>query len=380
MRKLVGVLVAGAFLVGYAGAAAAEGDDTGPNFTFGAATSYAYDINDPSGDADTSMNSLAYPNLESRDESFNIDLIQLGVNGSRGKASYAAKIDFGDLAAAAGDSEDGDVALQTASLTYDFGGAAVTAGRIDTPFGYEVLEPWGNANISRSWSWISQPINHDGLFVSGSADVIDVMIGAVNGYTVNESGNDGRNDFDDDSGVVGAIGAGLSDAVNLYFAAIYTPDEDEIDRQAYNAIFSGNVDMNGSGLRYAIEGNYRNDEKDKGTPQGDNDQWSIVLYGGTDLGPTSLDVRWEWVDSEADPDTGGSFLIGDDNFGSDFEADGWSLTLTAGWYLTDGLQFRLEYRHDQVDDDEVGELFADDDDTSDHMDIVMAQVVWYPEL
>ena len=396
MRKLVGVLVAGAFLVGFAGAASADDNGEGPHFTFGASTSFAYDINDPDDDNDSSANALSYANMEARDESFNIDLVQLGVHGARGRASYAAKIDFGDLTPLAGDSADGDIALQTASLTYDFDGAAITAGRFDTPIGYEVLEPWGNANISRSFSWsLLQPINHDGVYVSGSAGIVDAMLGAVNGFTVSDA-SDPFNDLDDDKGVVGAVGVGIMDELNLYVSSIYTQDEDRVDRQAYNAIISGNVDMGGSGVRYAVEGNYRNDEKDKptagtnvGSGTGEIDWWSIVVYGGADFGPTSLDIRWEYFDVDTELGSSASTPVPGDpvsdpffgnqlnNFGASFEDQVWSLTVTAGWHLTDGLQFRLEYRHDDADDSTP---FADNTNFDDSLDVVQAQVVWYPEL
>ena len=110
MRKLLGFFIIGAFLVGSAGVASA--DDEGPNFTFGASTSFAYDINEPNaGNPARANNSIFYPNMENEDESFNIDLVQIGVSGERGMVSYAATIDLGDLAAFAGDSSDGDIAL-----------------------------------------------------------------------------------------------------------------------------------------------------------------------------------------------------------------------------------------------------------------------------
>ena len=93
MRKLLGVAFAGTFLVGLGLASAASADDKtdGPNFTFGASTSIVYDFNDP--DPDSSFNGesfdrnpLSYANQEQQDESFNIDLVQLGINGSRGRA------------------------------------------------------------------------------------------------------------------------------------------------------------------------------------------------------------------------------------------------------------------------------------------------------
>ena len=375
MRKLVGVLFAGVFLVAVARPGLADDKTgTGPNFTFGMSTSYVYDFQDPK---IPSNNSLSYANFESRDESFNIDLVQVGINGSRGRASYGAKLDYGDLAQLAGDDSSGDIGLQTAYLSYDFGGAGITAGRFDTPIGYEVLEPWGNANISRSFSWtFLQPINHDGAFVSGNAGIFDGMLGIANGFTVNDPQG---NDIDDEKAIIGAFGAAFSDALNLYASGIYTETADIVDTQVYNAIISGKVPLQGSGFRYALEGNIRLDSNDEGShanpqvlPEGDGTQWSLVAYLGADFGPTSLDVRGEYLDQDQDnaaaiPSSG---------------ADGkvYSGTVTAGWYLTDGLQFRVEYRHDEADFNNSFHPFTDGNNPNDANDIVQAQVLWYPEL
>ena len=82
MRKLVGLFVAGVFLFGAAGVAST--DDEGPNFTFGASTSFGFDINEPSAsNSALGQNILTYSSME-QDESFNIDLVQIGINGQHG--------------------------------------------------------------------------------------------------------------------------------------------------------------------------------------------------------------------------------------------------------------------------------------------------------
>jgi Putative beta-barrel porin-2, OmpL-like. bbp2 len=413
MRKQLGILFAGMFLVGLAGAALA--DDTssngGPHFTFGASTSYVYDFNKPDTGADSTVNALSYANMEPQDEAFNIDLVQVGITGSRGRASYGAKLDYGDLTSLAGDDINGDIALQTAFLSYDFGGASATVGRFDTPIGYEVLEPWGNANISRSYSWsLLQPINHDGIFMSGNVGVIDAMLGVTNGFTVADNNISNFNELDDEKGVVGAVGAAISDAVNLYFASIYTEDSDVVDKQLYNAIISGKVPANGSTFRYALEANYRNDDNDEGnrlipprfpgdTREGEVRSWSLVGYTGADFGPCSLDLRGEYIDihhqlsgfrdfSTGSPGTGAESLVlnlDPTDPGSDWNSGPshdkvWSVTATAGWYITDGLQFRLEYRHDQTRGRNFDNEFGDGSSGDKADNTLQAQVVWYPEL
>jgi hypothetical protein len=366
MRKLVGLFIVGAFLVGAAGIASA--DDEGPNFTFGASTSYAYDMHNP--DANNPArpnNSIFYPNMENQDESFNIDLVQIGINGERGNVGYAATIDLGDLAAFAGDSADGDIALQTAYITYDFDGVGATAGRFGTPIGYEVLEPWGNPNISRSRGWQAQPINHDGLTISGSADVVDLMIGVVNNFTVNDAQN-GINDFDSDLGVIGSIGAGLSDEVSIYVSGIYTEDDSTFPPVPNstteiimgNLIISGNVNTSeDTAIRYAVEGNWRQNDPDLGDSV---EMKNVAGYLGTDVGVFGIDMRLDWTD--------------DEGITTPIDTKVWSVTVTGSVALADGVEFRLEYRHDDADDP----IFADDNGTDEAMDLVQAQLVWAPEV
>jgi len=380
MRTLVGALVAGMFLVGMAGAASAA-ESSGPNFTFGASTSYVYDFNDPKfGSNDPTLaNPAGYANLEDRDQTFNIDLVQVGMSGSRGRASYGAKLDYGDLAKWAGDDSDGDIGLQTAYLSYDMGGASVTAGRFDTPIGYEVLEPWGNANISRSLSWLLlQPINHDGLFASGHAGVFDGMIGVANGFTVSDQGtpstNSNNNDSDDEKAILGAVGVGISDALNLYGSMLYNRKDDQLDQQLYNAIISGKVPLvNDTNFRYAVEGNFAMAELDDFNGTNPNsDYWSLVGYTGADFGPTSLDLR-------------GEYLYGNNDHGSSNQ-EAWNLTMTAGWYLTEGLQLRLEYRYDKSlqglgpKASGTDQIYRNNHGDSDSDNVLQAQLVWYPEL
>jgi len=337
------------------------------NWSFGMSTSYVYDFGDPESSAPPgNLNSLGYASLE-QDESFNIDLVQLGATGQRGALSYGAKIDFGDLAALAGDSSDGDIALQEAYLTWEFAdGISSTVGRFATPFGYELLEPWGNPNISRSWNWLAQPINHDGIKVGGSVENIDMMIGVVNSFTVNDPNG---NDFDDEKGIIGSLGASISDEFNIYGAGIWTEEADDTHVYIGDLILSGDLDVGEEGMNYAVEGMWRRDDSDTFDT---NDMWSIAAYLGFDLGPVALNLRGEYVDDEGVSvpdflDTNEGPLLGTD-------AKLWAATATGSVELVDGVSLRLEYRHDDADED----IFADEEDPDDARDLIQAQLIWTP--
>ena len=336
-------------------------------------TSYVFDFGDPEENQNGAppgfvpLNSLGYASME-QDESFNIDLVQLGATGQRGALSYGAKIDFGDLASLAGDDDDGDVALQEAYLTWEFAdGINATAGRFGTPIGYELLEPWGNPNISRSWTWIGQPINHDGIKVGGSLENIDLMVGVVNNFTVNDPV---ANDFDDEKGIIGSIGASVSDAFNIYGAGLWTKEADDTDVYIANAIISGDIDMTDEGMNYAVEGMWRRDDSEANE---NNDLWSIAAYLGFDIGPMALNLRGEYMDDQgvSAPDnvigTSETSVLG-------LDSNVWAVTATGSVELVDGVSFRLEYRHDDADDD----IFADDDETDDMRDLIQAQLIWTP--
>jgi hypothetical protein len=330
MRKFITIITVGVFLAATGSVALADG----PELSIGASSSYVFDVNDP----DTGGNAGLYANMsDSGNESFNIDLVQLGVAGGNGDVSYSAKFNMGDLSS----SSDDGVEVMTANVTYDAGSASVTAGRMDTPIGYEVLEPWGNANISRSMAWGMQPINHDGVTVSSSTSGLDIMLGVVNGVG---PGNDG----DDEKGLIGSVG-GAAGNVDFSLSGLFSEEGDDLDVTVLNLILSTEL----AGMDVALEANLTEMDPDVGT---DVEVNSIVLYAGTDLGNTSLDARLEFVDADC---------------GSGCDDELWGLTVTAGWELADGVGFRLEYRHDSSDNN----IYADGDGSEDSVDVIQAQLV-----
>jgi hypothetical protein len=349
------VAAVAALSLGVTQSAIADDSGSGPEFTFGASVSFGYDFNDPD-TGNAAQNRLGYSSME-QDESFNIDLVQLGINGERGALSYAGTLDFGDLAAFAGDSADGDIALQTMNITYDFGPVAATAGRFATPIGYEVLEPWGNAHISRSRGWQAQPINHDGITVSGSVDVVDWMLGVANNFTVADQ-QIAANDVDDEKAIIASIGAPLGDDHSAYLSGLYTQEGDFLDIWMLNTIFAGLIPTGDMDINYALEGNLRNNDPDIGS---ELQLWNIAAYGGVDVGPGSIDLRVDYTD--------------DEGIVSPIDAEVTSVTVTGSIPLASGVDVRLEYRFDTSNED----IFGDGSSLEDTMNTVQAQLVWAPE-
>jgi hypothetical protein len=373
MKKLVITALSTAVSLGLAGTAVAE--DGGPQFSFGASSSFAYDINRPDNLGGGSFNALSYASLE-QDRSFNIDLVQLGINGERGRATYGAKVDFGDLTKLAGDSSDGDVALQEAWIGYDMDFLGFTGGRFATPIGYEVFEPWGRSNISISYAWQMQPVNHDGLKMHGSAGGVDMMIGVANSFTVADDPNVAipANDIDDEKAILGSIGGAPWEYFNWYVAGIYSEILDTEDRIELNAIFSGAANPGNWGLTYALEGTWRDDKNaiasvSAGDPGKDLTSWAIAAYFGTSFGPTNLDFRFEYIED-------GGILTNGFNPGFAKDTNLWEITTTFGWELVEGVDFRVEYRHDEANDP----IYTDNGGSKKSNDVIQAQLVWYPEI
>ncbi|HYC55490.1 MAG TPA: outer membrane beta-barrel protein [Candidatus Binatia bacterium] len=369
MRKLIGLLAAGA--LASAMPAIALADEGGPNLTFGASTSFTFDFNDPDDPGAfpgvPSQNERTYANLES-EESFNIDLVQIGVSGTRGPVSYGAKLDLGDLARFTGDDDDGDIGLQELFLAIDTGFVTVSAGRVPTPIGYESLEPWSIPNISHSRAWLFQPVNHDGLAVSGEVGNFSGMIGVVNGFAVNDPVG---NNVDDEYGIIGNASVVFGDA-SLRLSGIYSEENDEAEFIELNAVLSGNLDR----FRYGLEGTWLDVDTDDPSaagppfpaPEPNSQVWDVTSYFGGSWGGFSADMRLSYT-HENDTDA--------TREGASANTGIWSVTATGGYEITDGVIFRAEYRIDGASDD----VFLDEDaPNEDIVNIIQAQLMWTPAI
>lgn len=326
----------------------------------GMSFSYVYDFNEPRDDL-AQFNRRSYANVRGGDETIDVDLFQLALHGERDRVGYGVKIDLGELALRVGDADDGEVALQEAWLAYDLGSFALTAGRFATPLGYEVIEPWGNAHISRSrtWAWI-MPVSHDGIDVSTTLGGVDVSVGAINSAYVSDPA---ANDYNQEPGVVGSLAFSLGD-VAITGSALYSDDfnflnglgsSDQMISNLILAVPLGSVSA-------AVEGTWQHDFDE------DRDFWNVVAYGGTAVRFLGLDVRAEYGRTDLPSP---NLLISERD-----DVYFWTITTTASFALTDEVDFRIEYRHDDSETD----YFAKDDQDfgSHHLNVALAQLVMTP--
>lgn len=347
-------------------ATVSRADEGGPIFTFGSSTSFVYDINEPDRQ-NTHENQKLYADGES-EESFNVDLVQLGVSGSRGRVSYGTKIVFGDWVSLIEDNIDDEVGLQEMFLAIDAGFGVISAGRMPTPLGYEVVEPWANPNISRSRAWFYQAISHDGAAIAAELGGVSMMAAVVNGFHVNDKV---ANNPDDEYGIIASFGVPLGTA-DLRFSAIYSDEEDSIRKLELNSFVSGTLGR----WRYGLEGTWLDgDSHGDGTGSAvlpDVSMWDVTGYSGATFGSWSGDVRLSYTDQE-----GNRRSVNKNSEGII------SFTATGGYEIVEGVVVRAEYRIDKSDSD----IFDDHDSQAteaglfgltdlDH--VVQVQLMWTP--
>lgn len=357
-------VAAGVAILLLGGVATSQADEGGPTFTFGASTSFVYDFNEPD-DQNTHENQKTYADGAS-EESFNVDLVQLGISGSRSIVTYGTKIDFGDWSDAIEDNIDGDVALQEMFLAIDVGFGAITAGRMPTPIGYEVVEPWADPNISRSRAWFFQPISHDGAALSGEIRGVSLMAAVVNGLHIND---EQANNPDDEYGVIASFSVPVGDA-SFRFAGIYSDEKDELRVIELNAFVAGTYER----WRYGLETTWLDGNGHGDSPQpSDTEVYDVTGYGGATFGKWSGDLRLSYTDQKG---TNGNYF----NRNHDKIV---SFTATGGYEIVDGVVFRAEYRVDSssepiFDDHNSNETVAGPTGQDDLINVVNVQLLWTP--
>ncbi len=385
MKRLVVVATVGLFLAGCAGVARADGNT--PEIGISGSFSYHEDFNAPTNAALAAgtLNQLSYPNNEPGRNSFNIDLVELTAHGqATDSVGYEASIFFGDLAPGSGDSGNSssglsNVGLNTANVSFPvgtlFGPLKVTLGRRATDIGYEVIQPWGNAHISRSFVWNAQPINNDGAFVSYDGGAWSGTIGVANGYTVAQT-TGASNDTNFNKALMANFKFGIA-GWDVSVAGTHSREINSADLSVINVIVQGDLGP----IQAAVEYNYLDHEL--GTVAGGSASLLANVAGGdveADTGTLYLgqdfsccwgwDFRFEYDDIDTSSTSLGPPIIASTEL--------WGATLTGTWHVAEGTDLRLEYRHNEASGAGVGgNIFADDSSSGfdDSQDTLALQLV-----
>lgn len=335
---------------------------------------YNYNFNDP----DSEFNQTRLFD-EDHDE-FNLHLFQLYLDRlpeEVGDVGFRVDIGVGEDAGIFVNDEfdnDDEFSLYQAYISYIApigNGLTVDLGRWVTPYGYEVIESPANDHYSRSYMFQYIPWTHTGLRLTYPINDQFELLGAVSqGWDQVEDNNDSvsfhaalRWTPMETLYIQNAISygpewyfdfvpnpAGGMDNVNLVNDSDYTFFYDLVVSYDFSEVLNlgANFDW-GNQERGALN-------------MGDYDWWGVALYGRYDINEQLYTaLRGEYFDDYSGRATG--------NFGG---IEYWEVTATLGYEITDGLQARLEFRHDDAD----SPVFDDDNGTDDTQNTIAAEVIY----
>jgi hypothetical protein len=304
--------------------------------------SYNYNFNNP----DSRNNDLRI--FDTKANNFTFDLAQLSVaKEEEGGIGFKLLLNYGRTARGIASDWRGDGSftngtdnfeVQEAYMTYTAGigkGLGVKAGKFVTLLGQEVIESPNNFNISRSFMFgYAIPFTHTGvLFSYPFHDAVSLTAGIVNGW-------DNVIDSNKSKTFLGGLTLKPFDALTWTFNGTYGAEQPNIGgskRGVFDTVLTYNMHDH-----ITLAANYdRGSEGDIGLNGGSAIWQGVAGYvsvGGAlfhpDWAPFSISQRLEWFSDEDGVRTGTA-------------QDLWETTTTLKWKLTDRLQARVEYRHDE---------------------------------
>ena len=325
-------------------------------------TGYTYNINDPDGD-----NGARGFNTDHNE--FDLNALQLYFDKlpeDVGEAGFRLDTMYGENANVMSKVGDifgsDDFILYQAYISYiaDIGnGLTVDLGRFSTSLGYEAIESPARDQYSRSLPDNMMPWTHTGLRLTYPInDQWEVMGAIVNGWDFIEDNNDAKS-------FLAAIRWMPIETVYIANTISYGPeqgpdpitgDQDTAEYKfLYDLVATWNVAEDWTlGLNF----DWQTEENAFGG--GDLDAMGLAAYARYDVDENwYLAARLGWLDD----DDGAIFSNANEL---------WEVTLTAGYTWVEGLETRLEYRHDDADVN----MFNDDGTLDDSQDTISLQVLY----
>ncbi len=284
------------------------------------------------------------------EDSFQVTLAQLSVSKEADPVGFNLTLDFfqtaandqlGDLDGATADEDD--IALQAANVVWntDYGnGLSVTAGKMETLVGFDVIESASNPHMTHGLLFALVPLTHTGVrFGYPIMDNANLTLGFNNGADDDVDDNQGKS-IEAQLAVSPSESwfASLTFTYGAEFGSVAGNTDPESDKQLI-INFVTTYDFTEELSAYA-ELTYL-DNEDQGAAGADSTGLGYglgVTYWATDVYGVSL--RWEYVDNDGANNGGGLGATVDSM---------WDITLTGHAKLTDDLTFRLEFRHDNAD-------------------------------
>lgn len=258
---------------------------------------------------------------------------------------------------------DGNMNIYQAYISYIApigNGLTIDLGRFATWHGYEVIESGANDQYSRSFMFgLAIPFTHTGARLTYTINEMwEVSYGLTQGWDTVEDNNDSLTHHF-------AIRTMPTDDIYIQNSVAYGP-EMAGDNGSYTFLYDLVATWQATDqLMLGANFDYGNAE-DATVAGGDADWWAIAGYVRYDITDKLYGaVRGEWMEDEDNTRFGaGAF--------SDVEV--WEVTLTLGYEVVDGLLTRIEYRHDDADQD----IFADDSTGTfdDSQDTIAFEVIY----
>lgn len=316
--------------------------------------SYNHNFNNPDGRG----NNLRI--FDQKHNNFTMDLLQLEISKeTESGVGFYSVLDYGETAGLIQSNWGGDLAhnfeVQQAYMTYNFGvgnGVEMKFGKFATLLGGEVIESPYNPNVSRSFMFgYAIPFTHTGvLFSTALTDMVSLSAGVVNGW-------DNVVDTNDSKTFLGSLGLEVGDLAWTFNGVFGAENEDSGSSKTgvFDTVLTytpmDNVDL---------LVNFDYGTASEALDSGDDADWTglsgIVTLGGAmldaGLEDWSFALRGEWFSDQ-------------DGYRTGVAQDLWEVTGTLKWQMTENLQARLEFRHDESTDNvfEDGGSMKDDQDT-----------------
>ena len=210
-------------------------------------------------------------------------------------------------------------------------------GKLATLLGGEVIESPYNPNIWRSFMFcFAIPFTHTGVLVSYAlSDMVSLTAGAVNGWDHVVDNNNGKSFF----GSVGIEHGDFAWTVN----GVFGPEEDHSGKSKTGVFDTVIKYSTVDNIDLLVNFDYRQATNLLAGAGGDADAEWMGLSGIVTLGGGLLNPAWEdWSLALR-----GESLSDQDGFRTGLARDLWEVTSTLKWQMSEHLQARLEYRHDE---------------------------------
>lgn len=326
------------------------------------ATSFNFNFNNPPLGIGNTLRVFDF-----RHDNFDFNLAEIAIENSPVEwAKFRLDLNYGEDVAAVDALKGGVIGVDEfgvqqayAELTAPVGnGLTFKVGHFVTPIGYEVIESAYNLNTSRSLLFgFAIPFTHTGVTMTYPfSDKFSAMLGVVNGWDLIGDNNKGKT-------ILGQLVYKPIDTLTLSLQGTFGPEQ-----AASDGNLRGLVDFVGTWTpndKWIVGLNY-----DLGKEEGVGGSGFANWQGGA-LYVHYKPVEWygATLRGEFFQDDGSRLGLG----ANTTYAEG---TLTNHFYLGDGWETRVEFRHDQLDHARAAAFTRSNGLTRKFQDTVAAEVVY----